>query len=233
MLTLVFLHAASDHSGVDRTDVISLRICAKDPIPLDARTPRSTMSATQRESGAPIRAGQVRVPASVSIMMAATAIPLDKVRSRAQRTLASKALKRGRGNVAVCVTAIGNGAGPHQLKATCVPGLRDFPDTKFRCDDGIEVRMGKRTFTREFKLEASKLVRDVGTIARRHGIWGCIRSVSQVVKDFGGDAEQASLVGGKQRPDDAECRGCARSSPRPRRAGHFKKQPSASSRGTR
>jgi len=66
--------------------------------------------------------------------------------------------------------------------------------------------MGKRSFTREFKLEAVKLVRDRGVsqaqVARDLGIhYNVLR---KWVKDLASDAAQAIPGRGKMRPDDAE-----------------------------
>jgi transposase len=66
--------------------------------------------------------------------------------------------------------------------------------------------MGKRSFTREFKLEAVKLVRERGVsqtqAARDLGIhYNVLR---KWVKDAKADASQAFPGRGKMRPDDAE-----------------------------
>jgi transposase len=66
--------------------------------------------------------------------------------------------------------------------------------------------MGKRSFTREFKLEAVKLVRDRGVsqaqVARDLGIhYNVLR---KWVEDLASDAAQAIPGRGKMRPDDAE-----------------------------
>lgn len=66
--------------------------------------------------------------------------------------------------------------------------------------------MGKRTFTREFKVEAVKLVRERGvTIAQASRDLGLHPNVLRKwVKDLGANAEHAFPGRGKQRPDDAE-----------------------------
>ena len=66
--------------------------------------------------------------------------------------------------------------------------------------------MGRRSFTREFKLEAVRLVRDRGVsqahAARDLGVhYNVLR---KWVKDAKGDAAQAFPGRGKMRPDDAE-----------------------------
>jgi transposase len=66
--------------------------------------------------------------------------------------------------------------------------------------------MGKRVFTREFKLEAIKLVRERGMTAaqaaRDLGIHANV--LRRWVKDGGRDATQAFPGRGRMRPDDAE-----------------------------
>lgn len=66
--------------------------------------------------------------------------------------------------------------------------------------------MGKRVFTREFKLEAVKLVRERGMTrvqaARDLGIH--VNVLRKWVKDFEKDAGQAFPGRGKMRADDAE-----------------------------
>jgi transposase len=66
--------------------------------------------------------------------------------------------------------------------------------------------MGRRSFTREFKLEAIKLVRDRGvSISQAAQDLGLHPNVLRKwVKDFGARAEQAFPGRGKQRADDAE-----------------------------
>jgi len=66
--------------------------------------------------------------------------------------------------------------------------------------------MGRRSFTREFKLEAIKLVRERGvTIAQASRDLGLHPNVLRKwVKDARENAEQAFPGRGKQRPDDAE-----------------------------
>jgi transposase len=66
--------------------------------------------------------------------------------------------------------------------------------------------MGRRSFTREFKLEAVKLVRDRGiTVSQAAQDLGLHQNVLRKwVKDLGVNAEQAFPGRGKQRADDAE-----------------------------
>jgi transposase len=66
--------------------------------------------------------------------------------------------------------------------------------------------MGRRSFTREFKLEAVKLVRDRGvTITQAAQDLGLHQNVLRKwVKELGANAEQAFPGRGKQRADDAE-----------------------------
>jgi len=66
--------------------------------------------------------------------------------------------------------------------------------------------MGRRSFTREFKLEAVKLVRERGVmIAQASRDLGLHSNVLRKwVKDSRENAEQAFPGRGKQRPDDAE-----------------------------
>ena len=66
--------------------------------------------------------------------------------------------------------------------------------------------MGRRSFTREFKLEAVRLVTERGVskaqAARDLGLHSNV--LRKWVKDFAQDAKQAFPGRGKQRPDDAE-----------------------------
>jgi transposase len=66
--------------------------------------------------------------------------------------------------------------------------------------------MGRRSFTREFKLEAVRLVRErgmkVSEAARDLGLHATV--LRNWVRDFGERAEQAFPGRGKQRADDAE-----------------------------
>ena len=66
--------------------------------------------------------------------------------------------------------------------------------------------MGRRTFTREFKLEAVKLVTDRGMTksqaARDLGIH--VNVLRKWIEDLESDAKQAFPGRGKQRADDAE-----------------------------
>ena len=66
--------------------------------------------------------------------------------------------------------------------------------------------MGRRTFTREFKLEAVKLVTERGIsksqAARDLGIH--VNVLRNWIEDFKRDARQAFPGRGKQRADDAE-----------------------------
>ena len=66
--------------------------------------------------------------------------------------------------------------------------------------------MGRRNFTREFKLEAVKLVRERGvTISQAARDLGLHANVLRKwMRDFSSDAEQAFPGRGKQRADDAE-----------------------------
>ena len=66
--------------------------------------------------------------------------------------------------------------------------------------------MGRRSFTREFKLEAVRLVRDRGVrISEAAQDLGLHENVLRKwVKDIGAHAEQAFPGRGKMRPDDAE-----------------------------
>ncbi len=66
--------------------------------------------------------------------------------------------------------------------------------------------MGKRVFSREFKLEAVKLVTERGVsqsqAARDLGIH--VNVLRKWIADYNADANQAFPGRGKQRPDDAE-----------------------------
>jgi transposase len=66
--------------------------------------------------------------------------------------------------------------------------------------------MGKRVFSREFKLEAVKLVRERGVsraqAARDLGLHPNV--LRKWVKDFASDPQQAFPGRGKMKPDDAE-----------------------------
>jgi transposase len=83
----------------------------------------------------------------------------------------------------------------------------DLPDTEFRCDDDLGgFKMGRRTFTREFKLEAVKLVTERGITksqaARDLGIHANL--LRNWIEDFARDVKQAFPGRGKLRADDAE-----------------------------
>ena len=66
--------------------------------------------------------------------------------------------------------------------------------------------MGRRSFTREFKLEAVKLVIERGMtasqVARDLGVGANI--VSRWVREFGADKKEAFPGRGQMKPDDAE-----------------------------
>jgi transposase len=66
--------------------------------------------------------------------------------------------------------------------------------------------MGRRYFSREFKLEAVRLVRDRGmTVRQAAADLGLHENVlRRWVKDFAADAKQAFPGRGRMRPDDAE-----------------------------
>lgn len=66
--------------------------------------------------------------------------------------------------------------------------------------------MGRRSFTREFKVEAIKLVRDRGvTVSQAAQDLGLHPNVLRKwVRDAQANVEQAFPGRGKQRPDDAE-----------------------------
>ena len=66
--------------------------------------------------------------------------------------------------------------------------------------------MGRRSFTREFKLEAVKLVTERGMpasqVARDLGVGANI--VSRWVREFGADKKEVFPGRGQMKPDDAE-----------------------------
>jgi len=79
-------------------------------------------------------------------------------------------------------------------------------DTKFRCFVKPEVGMRRRRFTREFKLEAVKLVRERGyraaQAARNLDVHENV--LRKWVKEFGADPVQAFPGHGQMKPEQQE-----------------------------
>jgi transposase len=88
-------------------------------------------------------------------------------------------------------------------------------DTWFECFMKSEVVMQRRKFSREFRVEAVKLVRERGvSVARAAVTWASNENVVRKwVKEFGSDPEQAFPGHGHMKPDSWKSSGCGARSP--------------------
>jgi transposase len=95
--------------------------------------------------------------------------------------------------------------------------------------------MGRRSFTREFKLEAVKLVRERGvSVTQAAKDLGLSQSVlGRWVREVGADSKQAFPGRGQMKPDDAEVARLKHELAKTKGERDIVKKPSASSRRSR